>query len=430
MANTTGSAKDWDNTSWSWADNRVFGYIGEMWVEEGTTYTFGKSVDDWTYIVVNGTPLIDNNSYNSFQNGSYSATTSGWVPVEIRVGNAGGGAGVSQGAKWGVAYNTVGDTSWDHFKAGSDGWSELVDPGDCSLLRVACSNADMMTIDGVAIDGNDLVVTASFTGLAAAGTLTAFYGAGDGETTPGDWDSSVVVATPAAGDTASTQYRISGAGSAAFVAFRLSAAVGTSTPIQQWSDSYALALASPAFKLVNADVGYTNLSYAATCIGLGQGASSVDIDVELATDDAFANVIQTKRLALTGLGSEAVTFVGLTTNTTYYARVVGTNDKHESGASSTVSKTTLDPGFAAGTIAFVSGGFTTLSFSGTVTDWGAGSSSADISLELSTDADFPQGATLSFSGAATLSGATPASPPPASATPSLPTDRLSTSPSA
>ena len=33
MANTSGSAKDWNNTSWSWAGNRVFGYIGEMWVE-------------------------------------------------------------------------------------------------------------------------------------------------------------------------------------------------------------------------------------------------------------------------------------------------------------------------------------------------------------------------------------------------------------
>lgn len=385
MANTTGSAKDWDNASWSWADNRVFGYIGEMWVEAGTTYTFGKSVDDWTYIVVDGTTLIDDNGWNSFKSGSYTATATGWVPIEVRVGNGGGGAGVSQGAKWGVAYNMVGDTSWDHFKAGSDGWSELVDPGDCSRLRVAYSNADMMTIDGVAIDGNDLVVTASFTGLAAAGTFTAFYGAGDGETTPGDWDSSVVVATPAAGDTASAQYRVVDAGSAAFVAFRLSAFVGTATPIMQWTDSYALALASPAFKLVSTDVGYTNLSYVATCIGLGQDASSVDIDVELATNDAFSDVIQTKRLALTGLGSEAVTFVGLTTNTTYYARVVGTNDKHESGASSTVSKTTLDPQPPEGAVSFAGRGFTTLSASAAVATFGTGSDSATIRLEASAD---------------------------------------------
>ena len=402
MANTTKDGYDWDGTKWSWADNRVFGYIGEMWVEAGTTYTFGKSVDDWTYIVVNGTTLIDNYGHNSFQKGSYSATTTGWVPVEIRVGNGGGGAGVSQGAKWGVAYNTVDDTSWDHFKAGSDGWTELVDPGDCSFLRAFYSNSDYMTIEGVVVDGNDLVVTASFTGLAAAGTFTAFYGAGDGETTPGNWDANAVVATPAAGDTASAQYRVVNAGSAAFVAFRFSAAVGTSTPIQQWSDSYALALASPAFKLVSTDVGYTNLSYAATCIGLGQGASSVDIDVELATDDAFANVIQTKRLALTGLGSEAVTFVGLTTNTTYYARVVGTNDKHESGASSTVSKTTRDPQPPEGVVSFAGRGFTKLSVAAIVTDFGDGSDSAEIRLESSTDPDFSNIAAVSIEVASTL----------------------------
>ena len=65
MANTSGSASDWDGTSWSWSGNRVFGYIGEMWVEKGKTYTFGKSIDDWTYIVLDGTTVIDNGPYTN-----------------------------------------------------------------------------------------------------------------------------------------------------------------------------------------------------------------------------------------------------------------------------------------------------------------------------------------------------------------------------
>ena len=408
MANTSGSAKDWNGTSWSWSGNRVFGYIGEMWMEAGTTYTFGKSVDDWTYIVVDGTTLIDNSTWNAINFGSFTATKTGWVPIEVRVGNGGGGAGLANGAKYGVAYNTAGDTDQSHFKSAADGWDVLLDPGDGSLLRVVYSNTDMMTIDGIAVDGADLVVTASFAGLVGPGTLTAFYGAGDGGTMPGDWDSNAVVATPAAGDTASAAYRIAGAGNAAFVAFRLSATAGTSTPVQQWSDTYALALASPAFKLVGTDVGYTNLSYTVTCLGLGQGASSVVVDVQLALDDAFSVAVRTERLALTGLGTEAVTFTGLTTNTTYYARVVGTNDQQEAGASSTVSKTTLDPGFATGTITFASGGFASLSFTGVVTDWGAGSSSADLTLEVSTSNEFPAGSTLSFPAAETATGSLPA----------------------
>ena len=62
MANTTGSAKDWDGTSWAWSGNSSFGYLGEMWMESGTTYTFGKSVDDWTYVKINGEVLLDNAS--------------------------------------------------------------------------------------------------------------------------------------------------------------------------------------------------------------------------------------------------------------------------------------------------------------------------------------------------------------------------------
>ena len=67
MANTSGSAKDWNGTTWSWGDNRTFGYIGQMWMEVGKTYTFGKSIDDWTYVVVNGTTVIDNDTYNDIR---------------------------------------------------------------------------------------------------------------------------------------------------------------------------------------------------------------------------------------------------------------------------------------------------------------------------------------------------------------------------
>ena len=388
MANTSGSASDWDGTSWSWSGNRVFGYIGEMWVEKGKTYTFGKSVDDWTYIVLDGTTVIDNGTYNNISFGSYTATETKWVSLEIRVGNGGGGAGLANGATYGIAYNTVGSTNTDDFKAAANGWTVLLDPGDCSLLRGAYSQTDYMTISGVTIDGSDLVVTAAFSGLAGSGELLAFYGAGDGGTVSNDWDHSVVVTTLSAGDTAAAQYRIAGAGSAAFVAFRLSALAGTSTPIMQWSDSFALALDSPAFKLVSTDVGYTNLSFDATCLSVGQGASTVEIDVELATDDAFANVIQTKRLALIGFGTESVSFVGLSTNQTYYSRAIGTNDRQKVGASSIISKKTLDPEKAAGTANLSGRGFATLSAVGVVSNFGAGSDSADIRLEASTMSDF------------------------------------------
>ncbi|MBR1920755.1 MAG: hypothetical protein IJ829_01985, partial [Kiritimatiellae bacterium] len=406
LANTTGSATDLGGASWAWENNTTFGYLGEMRVEAGTTYTFGKSVDDWTYIVVNGTTLIDNGTHDAFISASYTATETGWVPVEIRVGNGQGGAGVSSGALWGVGYNTVGDTSWEHFMAGTDGWAALLDPGDGTLLRAAYSSTDLMTVSSVAIDGADLVVTVSFAGLAAAGTFTAFYGAGDGEAIPGDWDHAVVLATPDAGDTASATYRLAGAGNAAYAAFRLSSETGASIPVFQWTDTYALALAAPAFRLVNTEVGYTNLSFTATCFGLGLGATSAAVDLELATDDAFTTVVRTKRLALTTLGSEQVAFADLSTNTTYYARVVGTNDKNETGASSTVAKTTLNPGAAAGVCSYAGNGFSTLAATAVVTGFGDGSSVATVRLEASQNAGFGVLDAISSEVAATLNAST------------------------
>ncbi len=389
MANTTGSAKDWDETSWAWAGNTSFGYLGEMWMEAGTTYTFGKQLDDWVYVKINGEVLLDNNSWNTFSTCDYTPTATGWVPVEFRFGNGGGGAGVSQSAKYGFAYNTEGNKSWDVFKPANAPWKPVLDPGDGSLLRAVYSQTDdYMTIEDVAVDGADLVVTASFAGLAGPGTLTAFYGPGDGGTASNGWDHCATVAAVAAGDTAADQYRIAGAGSAAFIALRLSTTVGTSTPIQQWTTTFSLAPDAPAFKLVGAGVGYTNLSFTATCLDLGQGASSVGAAVQLALDASFASVVQTGLLALAGLGSESVTLYGLETNTTYYARVVGTNDLQKNGGSSTVSGTTLAPGEPACTVESVVSGLTTFSVTGKATAFGAGAASATMRLEASTSADF------------------------------------------
>ena len=354
MANTTGSAKDWDETSWAWAGNTSFGYLGEMWMEAGTTYTFGKQLDDWVYVKINGEVLLDNNSWNTFSTCDYTPTATGWVPVEFRFGNGGGGAGVSQSAKYGFAYNTEGNKSWDVFKPANAPWKPVLDPGDGSLLRAVYSQTDdYMTIEDVAVDGADLVVTASFAGLAGPGTLTAFYGPGDGGTASNGWDHCATVAQLS--DTART---------------------------------FSLKDDSPAFRLANTGIGYTNLSFTATCLDLGQGASSVGAAVQLALDASFASVVQTGLLALAGLGSESVTLYGLETNTTYYARVVGTNDLQKNGGSSTVSGTTLAPGEPACTVESVVSGLTTFSVTGKATAFGAGATSATMRLEAFADAGF------------------------------------------
>ena len=403
MADTTKDATDWAGKTWSWADNRNFGYLGEMYMASGTTYTFGKSVDDWTYVVIDGDVLIDNNKWDGFAFCNYTPAASGWVPVEFRFGNGSGGAGVSQSAAQGFGYNTAGNTVWNDFKAGSSPWAKVVDPGDMSLLRCVVSETPYMTVASVAPDGADMEVAVSFAGVPAeGGVLQALWGAGDGEYVAANWAHVDDIATIAAGDTAEATYTVSGAGTAAYIAFRFVSAAGVTPAWTQWSEIYNLSASSPAFGLFAAEVVYTNVTYTASCSGLGAGASSVEANLEIASDVEFQNVLRTVPLALTGIGGETLALNGFVTNTTYYARIAGENNLGESGYSAIVTLTTLDPQPPEGICAFAGRGFSTLSANAVVTAFGTGSASAVIRLEASTAADFATLAGVSDEVAATV----------------------------
>lgn len=414
MASTSGSATNpYDGKNYSWGGSTTFAYFGQMYLEAGTTYWFGKYIDDSGYVLVDGTTVLDNDKYQNLVTGSYTPAETGWHDVDFRFGNGSGGAGCVS-STIGFGYNTDGISSFtaDTFKDGGP-WSKAVDPGDASLLRVVYSETSFFEIQNVAAAGNDLVVTAAFAGIPdGAAALTAFYGAGNGGYDPSVWTASVVVTNPPAGDTASVQCTVPGAGNAAFVAFRLSGTAGTNgvaIPYVQWGEIYNLAQESPTFGLSAADVAYTNATFVATCNGLGAGADSVAAELQFSATRDFAEILRAVPLTLAGIGSQTLDVNGFTTNTTYYARVVGENSAHETGASSVVEFRTLEPLPPAGRASFGSRGFSSLSFVGVVSDWGAGSSSALLTLDVSTDPAFPAETTLSFPGAEALAGAVPAS---------------------
>lgn len=414
MASTSGSATNpYDGKNYSWGGDTTFAYFGQMYLEAGTTYWFGKYIDDSGYVLVDGTTVLDNDNYQNLVTGSYTPAETGWHDVDFRFGNGSGGAGCVS-STIGFGWNADGISSFtaDTFKDGGP-WSKAVDPGDASLLRVVYSETSFFEIQNVAAAGNDLVVTAAFAGIPdGAAALTAFYGAGNGGYDPSVWTATVVVTNPPAGDTASVQCTVPGAGNAAFVAFRLSGTAGTNgvaIPYVQWGEIYNLAQESPTFGLSAADVAYTNATFVATCNGLGAGADSVTAELQFSATRDFAEILRAVPLTLAGIGSQTLDVNGFTTNTTYYARVVGENSAHETGASSVVEFRTLEPLPPAGRASFDSRGFSSLSFVGVVSDWGAGSSSALLTLDVSTDPAFPSETTLSFPGAEALAGAVPAS---------------------
>lgn len=385
MANTTTVGYDWAGKEWSWASDVSFGYLGEMYMNAGVTYWFGKSVDDMTYLVISNSVKIQNTVWDKFISASYTPETSGWVPVEIRFGNGGGGAGLSQGATYGFAYNTNGKSDWDTFKVASDGWTNFRDIGDASLLRTVYSETDLMSVGGIVKDGNDLKVTLSFTDMPTGGaSAIVCYGASDGGTDTNSWDSTSSVEI-AAGDTASTTYTVPGGGSANYVAVKL---IGTTIPIYQWSDAVNLNSSAPIITLAATDVSYTNASFSTAIQSIGAGASSISARLEISTAADFSEVQVTKALETTDVGAESITVNGLSTGTAYYARVVGTNNQNDTGFSTVVTFTTLSPGTAEGSITLTQCGFTSFSAICEVTTFGVGSESATVSFEASDASDF------------------------------------------
>jgi hypothetical protein len=388
MASTSGSAVNpYNGKTYSWGGNTTFGYVGQMYMTGGTTYWFGKYIDDSGDVKVDGTVVMKNDTYNAFATASYIPEKTGWHDVEFRFGNGGGGAGC-MGGTIGFGFNTDGISSFsaDTFK--EDGpWSKAVDPGDLSLLRCVYSATPFLTVEGVVPTGDDLVVTVSCTNVpACGGVLEALWGEGNGGYVTSGWAHAESVAPMEGGCTNAAVFTVPGAGTAAFAAFRLVAPTNATIPWVQWSEIYNLSAESPVFGLLCTLVGYTNLSFQASCSGLGAGATSVEASLQVATDPDFQNLFQTVPLAeLVGIGGQSVSLVGFTTNTTYYARVFGENSQGETGASSPVIATTLDPQPPEAAASFSGRGFTSLSATASVSTFGTGSDSATIRFEASTN---------------------------------------------
>lgn len=100
---------------------------------------------------------------------------------------------------------------------------------------------------------------------------------------------------------------------------------------------------SPVFRIGIEEITYTELTFSATCLDVGLGASSLTADVQLASDEDFNSIVETKRLALNGVGAEEVVFSNLTPGVVYYARVVSVNNNSNENISIPTSQSTYSP---------------------------------------------------------------------------------------
>ena len=153
------------------------------------------------------------------------------------------------------------------------------------------------------------------------------------------------------------------------------------------------ATAEPQVGVVASDVQYTNatLSVSIGSLGMNAGmtadASWLDAVVLVATEDTFASPVISIPLARFTSAPTVVdaTVVPLATNTTYYAKVLATNEFDVVGESSIAMFTMYAPGAPTGTALFQERGFSTLSARATASTIGIGAESVVMRLEASTD---------------------------------------------
>ncbi len=243
-----------------------------MRMEAGRTYTFGKSVDDWTYAKIDGRVYLDNGSHNTFLTCAYTAAATGWIPVEFRFGNGGGGAGVSEGARWGFAYNTANETGWDSFKAGRSPWAPVLDPGDGSLLRVSAERSLAVTRAETTAASVGVAATLS-AGHPAVGSIVAVWGSSDlgTEAAPTAWTGWTTVRAVNSGD----EIPVSGTlsfNTVAYPVLRLAFVPADAGMDTVWSDPVLLDADDPTIGPVRGVADGDVLSVSGTMAGRGSGA--------------------------------------------------------------------------------------------------------------------------------------------------------------
>lgn len=144
-----------------------------------------------------------------------------------------------------------------------------------------------------------------------------------------------------------------------------------------------------AVSVPQADISYVGATISVAVLGIGTGASEAEVEVVVSASSDYANPVWTANYTVTAANTRDLAVTGLSYGTTYYVKATVTCDAADANpVVKTASFTTPTPGVPSGAAAFVERGFTTLSASVSVSDFGTGAESATVWLEASQTDDF------------------------------------------
>ncbi len=385
-------------TKYAWnKQNTTFGYAGQLHATAGTTYTFGKYLDDGTRIIVGGRQLMDDPTYNAFVVAAFATNAPGWYDVEIRIYDGSGGKGPS-GSTWGtdlgIGYNTNGLTTM----APKTGWTPLRDPGNLSVFRTEVPGQSYSGVASLLDIGGSIDVEVAYTNLPGVVTATAYTDSADRGTSAEFWSTSTSLGSVLAGTGAAT-LTIPYDPAKPIARILLSRRGLGDDVFDEWLDPIDLSQAPAAsgldFRFVAAP-GFTNAPVTLTVTSMGEAESAqftllVSPNADY-SEPVFSNAVGNAVTAVGGIVS--FNLAPLAVDTVYYVKAMLIGDGESRTRETFV--TTGDPGAPAVSTTFdlADSDADSAVFSGVVSD--IGTSRADVFFDYSTTSDFASYTTVAL----------------------------------
>lgn len=159
-----------------WTTDSTFRYTGYIYIPEGSnTVTFLMNFDDDKRLVVDGEQLIRDTTHNSTPTATRTLAT-GWHPIDIWLGNAGGGYGPTRTIGFGIDWQGRDSNTEGNFVVPKDnGTGNLFSatlPG--AYAKVSAPAVTGMSVDTVVLAGAFEIISENTTGK-----LRLYYGTED-----------------------------------------------------------------------------------------------------------------------------------------------------------------------------------------------------------------------------------------------------------
>ena len=299
----------------------TFVYDGWIFLQGGVTYRFGECVFDWDKITIDDETVIDSPDWRDVMYGTISRETSGWYPIEVRIGHEGGDVGCNN--TFG-GYCLVFTTSDEESYSESGAWKPLENTVDDIFLAAAQPTAitAKMTADSVVFYGAMLTADLVREGVEAS-DVYACYGTTDGGKALATWDHAVQLPVGFAAGATRNAVRATGLPPETAVLRFYSLRDGWTDPLEI---SDLTKTVEPRPLLENLAVTETNIVdalIALDVVDLGTDAECLDLALVLMHD----GIVHTNEVAKgdDAIGRKSWRLTGLKPDTAYTVYAVASN---------------------------------------------------------------------------------------------------------